>query len=249
MSASYANQNVTENSGGTNSRNSSNYSNTLTVNRNQEMVGRGYYEVEHSLKLNLGYETQLFEGYNTNINLYFERRSGQPLSWTMGFFEDEAFGDQEDFDRFSPYLPYIPSGADDPNVDWGNSRAASWEELSSILDRAGIDACGCILERGAATQPWVTELDLSVKQEIPGFIDGHKGQLYFTIDNLANLLNSDWGQERNARYPKPIYDFGGLSDDGKYILERSYNGYDVRNYAGIESSSTWKIKLGVRYTF
>ena len=166
----------------------------------------------------------------------------------MGFFEDEALGDQEDFDRFSPYLPYIPSGADDANVDWENS--ADWSELSKILDRAGVDACGCILDRGAATQPWVTEMDLSVKQEIPGFIDGHKGQLYFTVENFANLLNSDWGIERSSRFPKALYDFGGLSDDGKYQLERSFNGYDVRNHSGsVAASSTWQIKLGVRYSF
>jgi hypothetical protein len=249
LTTSYAHQDVTENTGGTNSRNSSNYNNTVTVNRNQETVGRGYYEVEHSFKLNLGYQAELFEGYNTNINLYYERHSGRPLSWISGFFEDEALGDQEDFDRFSPYLPYVPSGADDPNVDWTGSNAVSWDELSKILERAGIDACGCIIARGAATQPWVTELDLSIKQEIPGFIDGHKGQLYFTIDNLANLLNSDWGQEKTARYPKNIYDFGGLSEDGKYQLERSYDGYDVRNYSGIETSSTWHVKLGVRYSF
>ena len=167
----------------------------------------------------------------------------------MGFFRDSDLGDQPSFNTFSPYLPYIPSGADDPNVDWTANGAVSWDELSTILGQAGIDACGCILDRGAATQPWVTELDLSIKQEIPGFSKGHKGQLYFTIDNLANLLNSDWGEERNARYPKAIYDFAGLSDDGKYQLQRSFRGYDVRNYAGIESSSTWQIKVGVRYSF
>jgi len=80
-------------------------------------------------------------------------------------------------------------------------------------------------------------------------MDGHKGELYFTIDNFANLLNSDWGEERNARYPKAIYDFAGLSDDGKYQISRSYNGYDVRNYAGIDPASTWQIKVGVRYSF
>lgn len=249
MQASYAYQDVTENTGGTNSRNSSNYSNTITVNRNQEQVGRGYYETEHSFKLNLAYKREFFEGYNTKINLYFERRSGRPLSWLMGFFRDGDLGDQPAFNTFSPYLPYIPSGPEDTNVDWTANNAVSWDELSTILDRAGIDACGCILARGAATQPWVTELDLSIKQEIPGFSDGHKGELYFTIDNFANLLNSGWGEERNARYPKAIYDFAGLSDDGKYQLAQSFRGYDVRNYSGIDPSSTWKIKVGVRYSF
>jgi hypothetical protein len=250
MSASYANQNVTEVSGGTNSRNQSNYNGTLTVNRNSPLVDRGYYEVEHSFKLNLGYKTEFFEGYTTRFNMYFERHSGRPLSWVMGFFEDEDLGDQDgpNFDRFSPYLPYIPSGPDDANVDWANS--IGWDEMSAIFARAGVNPCGCILGRNTATQPWVTELDLSIKQEIPGFYEGHKGEVSLSIDNFANLLNDDWGIEKNARFPKPLYDFGGLSDDGKYQIQQSFRGYDVRNYAGIEAaSSTWQIKVGLRYTF
>lgn len=248
MSASYANQDVTEVTGGTNSRNQSNYHNTITINRNQPLVDRGYYEIEHSFKLNLGYKTELFEGYATKINLFFERRSGRPLSYIMGMFDDRALGDQNAFDRYGPYLPYVPSGPDDANVDWENS--ASWDELSAIFDRAGVDACGCIIGRGAATQPWVTELDLSIKQEVPGFWEGHKGEITLAIDNLANLLNDDWGLERNARYPKALYDFQGLSDDGKYQIVRSYNGYDVRDYAQYEAgSSTWQIKVGLRYSF
>ncbi len=250
MSASYAHQDVTEVTGGTSSRNQSNYHNTIMVNRNEPMLGRGYYEIEHSFKLNLGYKHEFFEGYATKINMFFERRSGRPLSWLMGFFRDGDLGDQRDFNTYSPYLPYIPSGPNDPNVDWDWANAVSWEEISSILDRAGIEACGCIIERGYATQPWVTELDLSIKQELPGFMDGHKGELTFSISNLANLLNDEWGRERRAQYPKAIYDFAGLSDDGKYQIERSYRGYDVRNHAGYESSaSAWQIKIGVRYSF
>jgi outer membrane receptor for ferrienterochelin and colicin len=249
MSMSYANQDVTEVTGGTNSRNQSNYHNTLTVNRNQPLVDRGYYEIEHSFKLNLGYKTEFFDGYTTRFNLFYERHSGRPMSWTMGFYEDTDLGDQDgpNFDRFSPYLPYIPSGPDDPNVDWANS--ISFSEMNAIFQRAGVNPCGCILGRNTATQPWVTNLDLSIKQDIPGFMDGHKGVLTFTIQNLANLLNDDWGLERSARFPKPLYDFGGLSDDGKYKIERSFNGYDVRNYAGINNPSAWQIKLGLRYTF
>jgi hypothetical protein len=212
------------------------------------MADRGYYEVEHSFKLNLGYKTEFFEGYATRFNLYYERRSGRPLSWVMGFFRDSDLGDQSSFNTFSPYLPYIPSGPDDANVDWENS--IGWDEMSTIFARAGVDPCGCIIGRNTATQPWVTELDLSIKQELPGFYEGHKGEITFSIDNFANLLNDDWGIERNARFPKALYDFGGLSDDGKYQIQQSFRGYDVRDYAQIEAaSSTWQIKVGLRYTF
>lgn len=96
----------------------------------------------------------------------------------MGMFEDGDFGDSsfEDMYTQSAYLPYIPSGENDPNVDWDNS--VSWDEIKMLLDNAGISYGGdqgYILDRNTHNQPWVTDIDLSIQQEIPGFMDGHKG--------------------------------------------------------------------------
>ncbi|WP_109341113.1 TonB-dependent receptor [Saliniradius amylolyticus] len=249
FTASYANQNIEENTPGSSSRAQSNYKHYIVKNRNHPFAGRGHYEVEHMFKLNLGYEKEFFSGYETSINLFFERRSGRPFSYTMGMYQDRDLGDTEDFYSNGAYLPYIPTGPNDPNVDWENS--ISWDELSTLLAQAGIEPGGYILGRNTETQPWVTELDLSVKQEIPGFVEGHKGTLFVTIDNLANLLNDDWGQERRLGFwNQNLYDFGGVSDDGRYQIDARFDGYDVRNYDQIDlNSSSWSIKLGVRYSF
>ena len=248
LSTSYTNQQVEDLQAGSSSRNQSNYQYNVGVNRNEMRAARGHYESEHMFKISLGYETQLFEGYDTRVNLYFERASGRPFSYTMGTFRDRDLGDSEEFYSSSSYLPYIPTGADDPLVDWENSM--SWDELSYILDRAGIEACGCILERNYGTQPWVTKMDLSFQQEIPGFVEGHKGQLFVTIFNLANLLNDDWGIEKRLSFSNQnLYDFGGLSEDGKYQIERRFRGTDVRNYTYHDNASAWRVKFGVRYSF
>src|SRR5690606_33108020 len=142
-------------------------------------------------KFTLGYTTEFFSGYDTRFNLYYERRSGRPFSYIMGMYEDGDFGDSSFEDMFtqSAYLPYIPSGADDPNVDWENS--ISWEGMQMLFDIAGIayGGEGYILDRNTHNQPWVTNVDLSIQQEVPGFMEGHKGTVYLTIDNFANLLN------------------------------------------------------------
>lgn len=253
MTMSYAHQDVTENQAGSSSRAQSNYKYNNIKSRNVDFVSRGYYEVEHSFKFNLNYAVQIFEGYNTNFNVFFERRSGRPFSWTMGMFRDGDFGDKSGASRFdsqSAYLAYIPSGADDTNVNWDES-GISWDELEVFLNQAGISERGEILDRNTATQPWVTTMDLSIKQEFAGISAGHKGEIFFMIDNFANLLNDDWGVEKTiSNTSKAIYDFGGLDNNGKYILDKGFFGADTRNYSGTNlGSSGWQMKVGVNYRF
>ncbi len=250
MMMSYAHQDITENQVGGSSRAQSNYQHNVIKSRNLDFVARGHYEIEHSFKLNLGYSAELFSGYETNVNLFLERRSGRPFSWTMGMFRDGDLGDVRAFNSSSAYLAYIPTGPNDPNVNWDESEM-SWSELEVFLNQAGISERGQILDRNTASQPWVTTMDLSIKQEIPGFLKGHKAQVFFLIDNFANLLNSDWGIERNNRFPnKAIYDFGGLDDQDRYIMDDRFGGEDTRNYDRINlGASAWRIKVGVNYKF
>ena len=127
----------------------------------------------------------------------------------------------------------------------------TWNELETLLNQAGISERGEIIGRNTGTQPWVTTMDVSFKQEIPGFAEGHKGQLYVMVENFANLLNDDWGVEKRLSYSdQAVYDFGGLDDEGRIIIDRRHNGFDTRNYNSIsKSSSGWQAKIGVRYTF
>ncbi|WP_213609578.1 TonB-dependent receptor [Pseudoalteromonas sp.] len=250
ISASYAHQDVTEASIGSSSRAQSNYQYNTTKSRNEDFAARGAYEVEHSFKVNLAYNTELFSGYATKFNVYFERRSGRPFSYTMGMFRNGDLGDSRDFNSSSAYLAYIPTGPDDTNVNWDRSEL-SWEELETLLNRAGISERGQILDRNSGTQPWVTSMDISIKQEIPGFAEGHSGEVYLMIDNFANLLNSDWGVEKRLGFSdQAVYDLAGLDDDGRYIINGRYNGADVRNYSQYQtSSSAWQAKIGVSYKF
>lgn len=249
MTMSYTNQDIEDVHVGSASNTDSNYKHSVVVNRNQIDAARGSYEVEHSLKMTFGYTTEFFEGYETRFNAFFERRSGRPFSYTMGMFRDGDLGDNREFNSTAAYLPYIPTGPNDPNVNWDRSRM-SWDQLSALLDRAGISERGEILDRNTGTMPWLTTLDISVNQEIPGFAEGHKGEVYFMIDNFANLLNDDWGIERDMRYfNQKIYDFGGLDDQGRYQIDSVFRGSDVRNYTQIDRSSSWQIKVGVSYKF
>ena len=250
MTMSYAHQDVTDNHAGTASAAAGNYKHNIIKNRNENSAERSSYEIKHSFKFTLGYTAEFFEGYATRFDVFFERRSGRPYSHVMGMFRDGDLGDNEAFYSQSAYLPYIPTGADDANVNWAES-GMSWSELETLLDQAGISQRGEILDRNSATQPWVTTMDISIKQDIPGFAEGHSGQIYFMIDNFANLLNDDWGVEKKLGFPnQAIYDFGGLDSEGRYKIDNRFNGADTRNYNQVDlGSSSWQAKAGISYKF
>lgn len=249
FSASYTNQDITEVNPGTSSTAESNYQFEVTENRNEPLMGTAYYQIEHRFVLNLSYEKEFFKGYATNFNLFFERRSGEPFSWTLGAFQDDDFGDQPNFDDSDTYLPYLPSGANDPAFDFENG--LSYEEIMAIAQAAGVAGyAGGYIEKYSGRQPWLTTMDLAITQDLPGFVEGHKGKLYFVIDNFANLLNDDWGKSYRMNFPQRIlYDYD-VNDQGQYVLQEAFGGTNTRSYDTFDVvESTWNIKVGVKYVF
>ncbi|WP_337881631.1 TonB-dependent receptor [Rheinheimera sp.] len=249
LSTSYTNQDITEVNPGTSSTAESNYQFEVTKNRNEPLLGRAYYEIEHRFVVNLGYKHEFFAGYATNFNLFFERRSGEPFSWTLGAFQDGDLGDQPNFDDADIYLPYLPSSASDPAFDFVNG--LSYDEIMAIAAAAGVDGyAGDYIEKYSSNQPWLTTMDLAITQELPGLVEGHKGKLYFVIDNFANLLNDDWGKSYSMAFPQRIlYDFD-VNAQGQYVLQEAFGGTNTKNFDRFDvSESTWNIKLGVKYNF
>jgi len=246
---SYTNQDITEGTPGTSSTATSNFQYPVTLDRGRAEVGRAAYEVEHSLKFNLDYRAEWFGQYATKFNLFFERRSGHPISWVMGSYKDSKLGDQDDFNRSSAYLPYIPSGADDPSVVY--TGGLDYETFKGYIDQAGLGQfAGGYAKKGSGSQPWQTTLDLRIAQEIPGFMDGHKGELFLNVRNLLNLINDDKGQKKRSEYgTKTLVDWD-LNDAGQYVYSEPYGGFDTDNADVVDAKySAWGIKIGVRYTF
>ena len=246
---SYTHQDITEVNPGTNSTAESNYQYEVVESRNVPLEGTAYYEVEHRFVLNLGYRKEFVPGYATNFNLFWERRSGRPFSWTLDAYRDGDLGDQSSFDDSDVYLPYILSGADDPAVDFENG--LSYAEVMEVARAAGVagDAGGYV-EKYSGTQPWVTTMYLAITQEVPGFLPEHRGVVYLTVDNFANLLNDDWGKVYDLQFPQQkLFDYD-VNADGQYVYSEPYGGLNTDNYSRFRvEQSTWRVKLGLKYNF
>jgi hypothetical protein len=130
--------------------------------------------------------------------------------------------------------------------------------MADYVNPAGLAGyAGGFVDKNASKRPWLTTMDLSIQQDIPGFMKGHKGTLTFTIQNFANLLNKDWGHVYSPTDNDYTKEFANAewNDDGQIVY--SPNSRSSIGPVGVEDSSydiegedsVWYIKVGVKYTF
>ncbi|MEM1141227.1 MAG: TonB-dependent receptor [Pseudomonadota bacterium] len=78
------------------------------------------------------------------------------------------------------------------------------------------------------------KIDLRISQEVPGFSPDHRGSAFLVIDNLTNLLNDEWGIQRQPSFP-----FG-------VTAEQEANGQAEQR---IGETSLWTMRVGLKYSF
>ena len=246
FSLSYTNQDITDVNPGTSSTAGSNYRFSSGVNRNDPagQLGRSGFEIEHRFVLNLGYTNEFFEGYATRMNLFWERRSGNPLTYTTNF--DRSVLDNSLSPEFTSgnFTSYIPTEGD-PNVVYTDPTLEA--DLIAEIARRGLGGyAGGYAPKNSGTTPWINNVDLNISQEIPGLFDGHKGTFSIVIDNLLNLIDSSQGKfVDNSFNTVRLYDVDSIDDQGRYVIDRVRA--DTNRFNAYESA--WKIKMGVKYTF
>ena len=257
FNASYTYQDIEDVVPGTSSRAESNYQFLNVIDRQNPTPGTAAYEVEHRLTLQLGYETEFFSGYATRFNLFWERRSGRPFSYTLGAFRDGDLGDQSDFDDSDNYLAYIPTGPNDPNVVY--DRGLTYEQLLGWIQDAGLEgSAGGYASRGSNRAPWTNTLDFRMEQEFPGAMKGHKGLFYVDVKNLLAVFDEDAGRvfaNRFGENARILVDYD-INEQGQYVYSPPFRGVaddgslDTRlpyEFRALESA--WQVKVGVKYTF
>ena len=275
----YTHTRLTEISPATSSVALSNYRLSAFTNPNNPALAISSYNVKDQFKVRASYNHEFFNGLATHINLYGQRRSGLPFSYTFttanNGLVDNTFGltaavasNQE--------LIYVPktdaSGnvtlTSDPKVSYapstaGLTQAAFVGQVDAFLKSTGlIKYAGQITPRNTFTSRDVTTVDLELVQEFPAFIPhGAKGELYFDIFNLGNLINNGWGVLDQYGFPGAINVITtGLipctaatacapGQANQYQFSALTPRTPVINTNGNPPPSSWALKVGVRYKF
>ena len=220
----------------------SNFGNLAVTDPNDPSLATSNYEVPHRFTFKLGYKHEFFDGYLTRFNLFGQASEGRPYSYTYNR-SDREFGDNNW--NGSRQLMYIPL-ENDPNVVYDMS-AEEIADMNAWIEKEGLTR-GATVGRNDFNADWYVKFDVKISQEIPGFMDGHKGNVFFTIKNVGNLLNDDWGVLKEGAFVgNRMVNMSYDSDNDQYIYERfSKNAaqQDVQN-----SGSLWQMRVGVNYRF
>ncbi|KPM76255.1 MULTISPECIES: TonB-dependent receptor [unclassified Pseudoalteromonas] len=220
---------------------SSNYGNMATYDPTNPGAHTSDYEIPHRFTMTLGYTTELFDGYNTRFNLFSETYKGLPYSYTYNG-SDSVWGDSNS--NRSRQLMYIPE-VNDPNVVY-DMTPEEVTEFNEWISAQGLER-GEIVGRNSENADWFTKVNFKMTQELPGFMPGHKGEVFFVIDNLTNMLNDDWGVLKKGSFVGNRMIKTSIDDQGRYV----YSDFNPNNgkTATQSGASVWEMRVGVRYTF
>jgi len=245
---------------GTSSRAISNWQFNENVDVNNPGLGTADFERRHRIVANLNYRIPWGERYATTVGFIYEGQSGSPFSWiTAG----DANGDGQAFND----LAFVPENEEDVVLLSNN-----WEQLDSFIEsQDGLQGFrGEFTERGAARDPFQHIFDLRLNQEIMTF-SGQRLELTAVFENFLNLINDDWGEIQFSEFnnntawtfsDRVSQDEVGSQQGGRTLTQDDVGkpkisfdpatAEDRRNDELLNTANTssrWRIQLGVRYSF
>ncbi len=251
----------------------SSFTRFASADHNNPELATSDYEIRHRFAVNVGWTRALFGDYESSVNMFAQRRSGLPFSYT---FHNSRTGDfDNDFGNVvssysgiqatSNQLLYVPMADASGNVTLTSDPRVAYASgfdiagFNELLHNTGlIDYAGGIAPRNAFRTDAVTTVDLRFSQELPAFFPGGaKLKAYFDVENFGNLLNDEWGVLEQYTFYRgvPVVDVtcaGGCANAAQYTysnLQRAPGTNDPITPYGVTNASLWQIKFGLRYSF
>jgi hypothetical protein len=201
--ASFTYQDIKDQAPATSSTANSNYGNGAFFDANGAAYGISNDQVKYNIKYNLTFDHAFFGDYKTTFALFGETRIGRPYSYTMQDASNQrspVFGTVLSASR---YLLYVPTGPNDAKVSYDST--ATRDTFEALINATGLGKYrGQITPRNVFNSRWFTKIDLHVAQELPTGLTGSKLQIFADVENVANVLNKNWGQIREYNFPYTI---------------------------------------------
>lgn len=224
----------------------SNFSLFATSDRNNPTAARSNYVIPHRFTAKFTWQHDFWDDNTTRLTLFGSYNQGRPYSFTFvdmgGAFNGNFTEIGDGVDGGS--LLYIPTGTDDPLVNFGEN--FDTDAFFAYLQENGLmKYAGEIAPRNSNFSDWWGKIDLKFEQELPAFAEGHKMSAFVVIENLTNLIDSDWGVAYQASFPRMFQIVAADITDGKY----NYNEFFERDQGRVTAPSTWEVRFGVKYKF
>ncbi|UOG73711.1 carboxypeptidase regulatory-like domain-containing protein [Hymenobacter tibetensis] len=188
----------------------------------------------------------------TTLSFFFEAAQGNRFSYTYA-------GDLNRDGIPGNDLLFVPATRDQINlVDIRDAAgtvlvtaAQQWEQLNAYISQDDYlsEQRGSFTARNGAISPWYTQLDAKVLQDfsVAAGERKHTFQLSFDIQNLGNLLSSDWGVRRvyaNNRFIEASYPTATSN-----VPAYQFRGGNQTFINNTDLNSRWRAQIGLRYIF
>jgi hypothetical protein len=161
---------------------------------NRDYLGRSVYEIQNRAKLSFGYHHNFFGDNETRIALFAERQDGRPFGFSMSDLSSgrgPVFGVTK-----TNQALYVPDFTNAVGLKAGLvyfATQADFDNFKRYTNNFGLHQ-GALETKFSHDNAPIGRVDLSVSQQLPTFIPGHKIRIQADIRNLLNLLNSNWGR-------------------------------------------------------
>ncbi len=227
-------------------------------NPNDPKLGFSEFGHRHRIVGNATYTKNWSSSLKTHFGLFFEAADGNTFAGAGGSRYSFVYsGDVNGDGQGGNDLIFIPKSQSDiilrDFVD-GNgatvTAADQWSRLDRFIKQDDYLSShrGEIAERFGAVNPWYSDIDLRILQDLSFMAGTKKHTLQFNLDilNVANLLNSDWGVRKVA---------SPAATSPLRLVEFDQSGAPVFNFIGPDKTfiddpglnSRWQIQVGLRY--
>ena len=226
----------------------SNWNNRAIFQPNEDIASTSNFEIRDRVLGTLTWRHAFWSDYKTEVSAVYEGRSGRPYSYV---FSNDANGDSRIND-----LLYVPTGRGDVIFTGGAAMEDAFFNWLSTTDLG--QHGGGVVPRNSGRAGWVNTFDVRISQELPGFFEGHKSQLWVDVMNIGNLVNEDWGQINDFGFfaDQSVVTFAGrdpVTGQYRYNFDPSRVEQPVAantNGDGINVGvSQWSVQVGFRYEF
>ena len=249
----YTYTDATEVSPLTSSTSGSQLGNVAVFQANEEVEARSSYAIQDRFTAAVNWKHNFWGDNQTMVTVFYEGRSGKPYSYT---FNNDANGDGQFND-----LLYIPVGLGDVRFGSAAEEAGFWNYVNSNSYLK--NHLGQVATRNSVEAEFVNSFDVKISQQLPGFMKGHKSEIWLDIMNIGNMFNSSWGVIEQQAFPgmSGVVEYGGicgntsavvgqcngLADAGKYVYR--FNTPEKQETYDDKGISRWALQVGFRYNF
>jgi hypothetical protein len=223
---------------------------------NKPKLGYSEFGQRHRIVGHATYKHKWNDRFATSVGMFFEIAEGNTFLGAGGnrysfTYAGDVNGDGSGVNDLI-YIPRTQSEINLADIPGGMTAQEQWDALDAFIEQDDYlsDNRGKIAKRFGAVNPWYSNIDLRIVQDIhfKSATQLHTLQLSLDVLNLANALNSDWGVRKvasaSATTPLQLVGFDGAGEPIFNFVGPSKTYIDDPSIL-----SRWRVQFGIRYLF